>query len=155
MNDLPRHLLEKYFGEDPRLVAAFEEQAAAVEEVSGTAQSVVAATNAIRDAVVVLLSGNSEFTNERILKVSDDITLEITGTDVRLKVKNCARTQDFSVMIVPTGDTVVGIPDSGDLISSRKVTTLGNFASDAAASAGGVPVGGLYRNGSVLMVRVA
>jgi hypothetical protein len=32
---------------------------------------------------------------------------------------------------------------------------LGNYANDAAASAGGVAVGSLYRNGSVLMVRVA
>lgn len=33
--------------------------------------------------------------------------------------------------------------------------TLGNYANDAAAASGGVPVGGLYRNGSVLMIRVA
>jgi len=32
---------------------------------------------------------------------------------------------------------------------------LGNYANDAAASAGGVVVNGLYRNGSVLMIRVA
>lgn len=32
---------------------------------------------------------------------------------------------------------------------------LGNFADDAAAATGGVAVGALYRNGSVLMVRVA
>lgn len=33
--------------------------------------------------------------------------------------------------------------------------TLGNYVDDAAAAAGGVPVNGLYRNGSVLMVRVS
>jgi hypothetical protein len=33
--------------------------------------------------------------------------------------------------------------------------TLGNYANDAAAAAGGVPIAGMYRNGSVLMVRVA
>lgn len=32
---------------------------------------------------------------------------------------------------------------------------FGNFANDAAAATGSVPVGGVYRNGSVLMVRVA
>lgn len=32
---------------------------------------------------------------------------------------------------------------------------LGNYANDAAAAAGGVPIKGMYRNGSVLMVRVA
>lgn len=33
--------------------------------------------------------------------------------------------------------------------------TFGNFANDAAAAIGGVPVKGMYRNGSVLMFRVA
>jgi|GEM_PF-4402907 len=37
----------------------------------------------------------------------------------------------------------------------RLENTLGNFASDAAAAAGGVAVGSLYRNGSALMIRVA
>lgn len=32
---------------------------------------------------------------------------------------------------------------------------LPNFANDTAAATGGVPVGGMYRNGSVLMVRVS
>lgn len=32
---------------------------------------------------------------------------------------------------------------------------LGNYADDTAAAAGGVAIGGFYRNGSVLMVRVA
>lgn len=32
---------------------------------------------------------------------------------------------------------------------------LQNFADDAAAATGGVKVGGMYRNGSVLMVRVS
>ncbi len=35
------------------------------------------------------------------------------------------------------------------------VAGLPNFANDAAAAGGGVPVGDIYRNGSVLMVRVA
>lgn len=33
--------------------------------------------------------------------------------------------------------------------------TLEDYANDAAAQAGGIPVGGIYRNGSVLMVRVS
>lgn len=38
---------------------------------------------------------------------------------------------------------------------SMTLAGLGNYANDAAAAAGGVPVSGLYRNGSVLMIRVA
>lgn len=33
--------------------------------------------------------------------------------------------------------------------------TLEDYANDSAADAGGVPVGGIYRNGSQLMVRVS
>lgn len=35
------------------------------------------------------------------------------------------------------------------------LASLPNYANDTAAAAGGVAVGGLYRNGSVLMVRVS
>lgn len=35
------------------------------------------------------------------------------------------------------------------------VAGLGDYADDAAAASGGVAVGGLYRNGSILMIRVA
>lgn len=38
---------------------------------------------------------------------------------------------------------------------SLTVASLGNYANDAAAAAGGVPVATLYRNGSVVMIRVA
>lgn len=38
---------------------------------------------------------------------------------------------------------------------SLNSSNLSNFANDAAAASGGVPVGSLYRNGSVVMVRVA
>ena len=33
--------------------------------------------------------------------------------------------------------------------------TLGNYANDAAARAGGVTIGQLYRNGSIVQVRIA
>ena len=34
------------------------------------------------------------------------------------------------------------------------LSALGNFANDAAAATGGVAIGGLYRNGSVVQIRV-
>ena len=39
-------------------------------------------------------------------------------------------------------------------IKTYVISPQGNYVNDAAAAAGGVPVGGLYRNGSVLMIRV-
>lgn len=39
-------------------------------------------------------------------------------------------------------------------VQENRFAALGNFANDAAAATGGVPVGGLYRNGSAVQVRV-
>lgn len=36
----------------------------------------------------------------------------------------------------------------------QRLASLPNYANDAAAAAGGVEIGELYRNGSVVMVRV-
>lgn len=41
----------------------------------------------------------------------------------------------------------------GAAIIPTGFSTLEDFADDAAAEAGGIPVGGLYRNGSVVQVR--
>ena len=44
----------------------------------------------------------------------------------------------------------------GTFSMTRQDNTLfANYANDSAAATGGVPIGGLYRNGSVLMVRSA
>lgn len=46
----------------------------------------------------------------------------------------------------------------GDITALETATNwaaLADYVDDAAAAAGGVPVGALYRNGSVVMVRVA
>jgi len=45
-----------------------------------------------------------------------------------------------------------GIVSSGSIIITP--SDVLNYATDAAAAAGGVPVGGLYRNGSVIQIRV-
>jgi len=40
-------------------------------------------------------------------------------------------------------------------LSTLSFTSLGNYVNDAAAASGGVAVGSVYRNGSVLQVRVS
>lgn len=49
------------------------------------------------------------------------------------------------------------LPPAGSVTPAMMASfaSLGNYADDAAAATGGVAVGGLYRNGSVLMVRVS
>jgi hypothetical protein len=53
------------------------------------------------------------------------------------------------------GTTRSGAPAVDLLVSSRLADAGQNFANDAAAASGGVAIGQLYRNGSILMVRVA
>lgn len=45
-------------------------------------------------------------------------------------------------------------PLNSPTLTTPSLSGLGNYVDDTAASGGGVPVGGVYRNGSVLMIRV-
>lgn len=161
---LRRDDLAQLRGMNPRLLAAFEDQAAAVQDATDG----VADTQALKDATVIVLSANGDFTNERVLEVSDDIEMEITAGTVKLKVKNVARTADFGVTLIPPAEVELFLPPEGTLVSAEspavlsnkvleapRLASIPNFANDVAAAAGGVPVAGVYRNGSVLMVRVA
>lgn len=146
---IPRFLLEKYFGDDPRMMAAMEEHSIATVDN-------VTATDALKDATVLVLSANGDFTNERVLIVEDGIEADVTDESVTLRVKDVARTENFTVTLLPTDNTVLNLPLSGTLVSTLNALALfGNYANDAGAAAGGVPVGGLYRNGSVVQIRAA
>jgi hypothetical protein len=80
MSDLPtlrRDDLAQFFGSNPRLLRAFEEHSAALEEATNG----VADTQAMKDATVIVLSANGDFTNERLLQIGDGIDIEITAND--------------------------------------------------------------------------
>ncbi len=166
MNDpfLPRDLLDKYFGDDPRMVAAFETQDEAVQ----AAASSVEATGAMKDATVIVLSANGDFTNERVLEVGEGIAIEITASAVKLSVDHVALTRDHKATLIPPAAVVLFLPPEGTLVSAESPAILENktlaaprladipdFANDAAAAAGGVEIGQIYRNASQLLVRVA
>lgn len=55
-------------------------------------------------------------------------------------------------LTVKVGDLIQQISKSAP---PANIAGLANAANDAAAAAAGVPITGMYRNGSVLMVRVA
>jgi hypothetical protein len=153
MSDLPtlrRDDLAQFFGSNPRLLRAFEEHSAALEEATNG----VADTQAMKDATVIVLSANGDFTNERLLQVGDGIDIEITTNTVRLSVKDVARTQDHGVTFVPPGEVVLFLPPDGTLISSTKIAAMGNYATDAAAAAGGVAIGELYHNAGAVRLRL-
>lgn len=167
---ISREMLGKYFGGDPRLVAAFEEQSLAVQETATAVQDTVGATEALQDATVLSLSPNAAFTNERILTAGTGLSLSDDGVHATLSVTDdVARSSGgFVVTFVPLGDCTLFLPLTGYLATrdgvetfsnktlvAPKISGLGNYVDDAAAAAGGISVGGLYRNGSVLMVRVS
>jgi hypothetical protein len=151
MSDLPtlrRDDLAQFFGSNPRLLRAFEEHSAALEEATNG----VADTQAMKDATVIVLSANGDFTNERLLQIGDGIDIEITATTVRLSVKDVARTLDHGVTFVPPGEVVLFLPPDGTLLSDTRFASLVNYANNAAAIAGGLAVGDLYRTGGAVMV---
>jgi hypothetical protein len=47
----------------------------------------------------------------------------------------------------------VSVTDGGTIILTHVSQSL-NFVNDAAAAVGGVPLGGLYRNGNVIQIRI-
>lgn len=88
----PRDMLERWFPGDHRMIAAFEEQEEAVE----SATTAVAETQALKDASVLVLSANGEFTNERVLEAGPGILMSVTADRVRLSVSGSA--------VIPDGD---------------------------------------------------
>ena len=157
---IPRDLLAKYFHEDPRLMAAFENQALAVME---SQDGLVAATGSIASASVVTLSPNDDFDNEFVLGNGSGTTV-VPGTGtVKIDVdKTVARATNFGVQFQPPGDVALGLPAQGTLLSDAspasltkpKMTGLVNAATDSAAASAGVLVGGIYHNAGALRIRL-
>lgn len=165
---IPRRLLADYFGGDPRLVKAFEEQSQALEGSAAAAATAVAATEAIQDATVITLSANASFANERVLRAVDGVRATDTGSEVRVTVDaTVARAQGGEVrLVVPASGSwflplsgVLVTRESTDRLSNKTLMTpalegLVNAADDSAAAAASVPVGGVYHNAGALRVRL-
>lgn len=88
-----------------------------------------------------------------------DVTLiqaKETEGMIRFAYDQSPGTEEYnSVKVNSAGIT---LDASGGISDDRFISITGllqNFANDAAAAVGGVPVGALYRNGSIVMIRVA
>ena len=81
-----RRDLAAIFGNNERLIRAFEDQAAAVDSNSDGLQTTATATTALNEATVIVLSSNEAFANERVLALGSGLSGEDTGTELRLKV---------------------------------------------------------------------
>ena len=66
----------------------------------------------------------------------------------------------FVISRQATGGAEIELESDGDINLNRTgnggvlIGGLGNYADDAAAQAGGVPINGLYRNGNVIQIRI-
>lgn len=166
---LRREDLDVAFKGNTRLIKAFENQnevLAATEQKAGEAEST---TQAIQDATVIVMSTNATFTNERVFTPEDGIEAEEDGNLVRVRLDGTAARVEggYSVTLLTVAPTTLLLPATGHLstvagietltnksLEKPKIGTWGNYTNDANAAAGGVPLGGVYRNGSALMVRV-
>lgn len=165
---IDREVLYRIFGGDPLAVRKFETLQETVA-VSGEATSAgVSATQTLRDATFVTLSANAELTGERVLFVGPGLSLD-TGTEGRVTLRsNVVSDNGHVVQFNVLGPTVLQLPTAGIVatlggvetfsnktLNAPKASGLTNAADDAAAASAGVPVGGIYRDGSNLKVRVS
>lgn len=163
-----RSELAKAFPDQPRLVAAFEEQFEVVKSVADSPVTLAEATTALSDGTFVVLSPNEALTSERVLTPGPGVSLSADEGTVTISVEAPLISGGHPVTFNAFGPTILSLPLSGILatragaetltsktLDAPKLSGLGDYANDAAAAAGGVPVGGMYRTASALMVRVA
>ena len=94
-----------------------------------------------------------------------DVDYTVNTNTITFTTAPAAGLSFFGILM---GDALnIGTPSDGTVTNAKVATTaaisnskisftgLGNYANDAAAATGGVAVGSLYRNGSVIQVRVA
>lgn len=169
---IPRDLLEKYFRDDPRLIAALEEQSIAVTEAVEIADGAVSGTQRMQDATIVTLSQNEDLNNEFILKDGDGTTVTFVVGLVQIDVdKTVARAADNGVTFIAPAEVTLFLPVEGELTSNVApqemfnknlnkpvlhqpvLSGLVNADTDSEAAAAGVALYGMYRDGNVLCIR--
>jgi len=154
--------------ESPRAVRQFEQMQEQVATSSEVLTANVEATGALSEATFLTLSSNAELSNEYVLSVAAPLRFDVSDGKATLLVDAPIVAGGFRVSLTAVGTTDLVLPLTGALatlgnaetltnktIAAPLVTGLKDALDDAAAAAAGVPVNGAYRNGSVLMVRVA
>jgi hypothetical protein len=68
-----------------------------------------------------------------------------TGLSTQLAVDTTSSDANVNIQLSPKGSGTIVFP----------IANIQNFANDAAAASGGIPIGGIYRNGSVVQIRVS
>lgn len=167
---LNRKLLAEMYPGNPRIVMAMEAQAKAVDDATDGLSTQAEATDLMQDASVIVLASNQAFTGERELELGQGLSGEDTGSKLLLQTSSKVPlvSGDFTLIFTLAGNTTVAVPLTGILatvgnvetltnktLSAPKLSGLGNYADDAAAATGGVPIGGIYHSSGALRVRLA
>lgn len=163
---IDRSELERVFVR--RAAKQFEDMQRRVSETEEITTAGVEATATLQQATFVTLSPNADLSNEYVLGVGSGLRL-VPGTGAVTLFSDAPRLPaGHSLSFITSGNSQIAVPITGTMatregaetlaqktLAAPKLSGLGDYVNDAAAAAGGVPVGGVYRNGSVLMVRVA
>lgn len=152
----------------PRAAKAFEQMQDTVVSQGETIGSGIAGTQSLREATFLTLSPNAELPNEYVLTLGPGLRFETSAGEVAIHSDAPQVEGGHRVRFVVPGDATIVLPIVGVVATREGTETLANKTlkapaldglvnalNDAAAAAGGVAVGGMYRNGSALMVRVA
>lgn len=156
-------------GFSPKATRQFEEMQLVQANVADAVSSNVAATEKLADATFITLSANAELPNERVLTLGAGLAFVVSDDEVKIDTTGLVQASGGHVItFVGAGESEVLVPLTGILatranaetlenktLKAPKASGLTNAADDTAAAAAGVPVGGVYRNGSALQVRVA
>lgn len=155
----PRDLLQTAL-QNPRLVSAFETLINLLTDTVTAVQGSTGPVAGLSTAPFVLQAANENYAGGFVLEGGATVNATVAGNSILLSVTAAVPTVtgDGGVNFIITGATNLILPTVGTVATTSNIFNYiagaQDFADDAAAAAGGVPVGGIYRTASVLKVRV-
>lgn len=100
-------------------------------------------------------NGTSSSSNISILSnvfSKSSLIRDLTSSNTNIVYANNVLSSTASITLATTTQQYSNYVSSGSVFNN--VSVLSNYANDSAAASGGVPIGGMYRNGSVVQIRV-
>lgn len=156
----PRVILDAAFNGDTRMINAFEELLDQLQTALDTVESAGATVVGIAGAEFVLAAASSDLAASLVLQAGRGVS--VTPEAGAIVVSHPVAVEGGDATFILTGDTNLILPEIGTVATTADIPAFfsslagsTSYADDAAAAAGGVPVGGTYRNGSVVQIRIA
>lgn len=155
---------------DPRAQQRFDMMQRTVSSSDAAIQANIEDTQQIGAASYITLSANAELPNERVFRWTTGLKVVVDDNfaTISLTAEVPRSSSGFRVNFTTEGDSSVALPLTGRLATTQnvealenktlvtpKLSGLGDYADDAAADAGGVPIDGVYRTGNALKIRIA